>query len=78
MITCENVAVPFDWNDAEDRPFTCSNCGAQAKEDNAVIYMFRTGVDADGVLYNIEAWVPWRYCPFCGCKVAFPAEVVFP
>ncbi len=78
MITCENVAEPFDWNDAEDRPFTCSNCGAQARNDNAVIHISRTVVNDKGLLYNVDAWVPWRYCPFCGSEIAFPAEVVFP
>lgn len=63
--TCMNVAEPDAVN---DRPFTCSECGARGPYGNGTYHIGGT-TEFCGSLVFFDSWPVWRYCPNCGAKV---------
>lgn len=74
--TCRNLAEPDEVN---DRPFTCSECGASGPYGEGTYHIAKTetvskeladalGI-AEGSVIHSDAWPVWKYCPNCGAKV---------
>ena len=65
--TCHNLAgqdEDGDWG------FRCSECGAMPKYGSGEYHLASSGELPDGTRWLGDSWLPWRFCPCCGRKVA--------
>jgi len=64
--TCRNLAEPDEMN---DRPFTCSECGARGPYGEGTYHIGGCEEKEDGSVVFWDSWPVYKYCPNCGRRV---------